>query len=580
MAVDLTCSAYPDDLYSLYLVTDSTPAILGDKSLVDVVDKAIQGGVTIVQYRDKTSSTGVLVETARALHQVCRKHNVPLLINDRIDVALAVGCEGVHVGQDDMSVPDARRLLGPNKIIGCTVASMKEAVTAVNDGADYLGIGTVYSTNTKKDTKSILGINGVREILKYLETRENETCRDIKTVVIGGINASNLQLVKHQLLTPSPHYVSHDGNRHEPKTIDGVALVSAIVAAPDSKAAAAHLKELWATPAPWVHEIAQDFASESEDSDDIETVKKLTKDLAGYVHESKPVSHNMTNAVVTNFAANVALAMGASPIMSSHGPEAADLAKLGGGLVINMGTATPTSLENQRMAIRAYNAAGAPVVLDPVGAGATAHRKEALAYLMASGYFDVIKGNEAEILEVAKVSGLRLSSKFQQTQQRGVDSGASIFTDNAAKAYVVSRLAARERNIVLMTGAIDIVSDGERTYEIENGNELLGQITGSGCTLGTAISAYVAAGRASSKVPMIYAVIAAMLHFELAAERAVSQQTFIGPGKFAAAFIDQLAGISHDVKRDAWYWLKGADINKITSIADAKLLAENGSQYL
>lgn len=88
--------------YTLYLVTDSTPAILGDKDICDVVDAAIRGGVTVVQYRDKTSDTGLLVATARRLHAVTRRHGVPLLINDRVDVALAVGCEGVHLGQDDM----------------------------------------------------------------------------------------------------------------------------------------------------------------------------------------------------------------------------------------------------------------------------------------------------------------------------------------------------------------------------------------------------------------------------------------------------------------------------------------------
>jgi thiamine monophosphate synthase len=90
--------------YSLYLVTDSTPAILGERDLVEVVDAALSGGVTVVQYRDKVSDTGVLVSTARKLHAVTRKHNVPLLINDRVDVALAVGCEGVHIGQDDLGL--------------------------------------------------------------------------------------------------------------------------------------------------------------------------------------------------------------------------------------------------------------------------------------------------------------------------------------------------------------------------------------------------------------------------------------------------------------------------------------------
>jgi len=88
--------------YSLYLVTDSTPAILGDRDLIQVVEAALEGGVTLVQYRDKVSDTADLVSTARKLHAVTRKHNVPLLINDRIDVALAVGCEGVHIGQDDL----------------------------------------------------------------------------------------------------------------------------------------------------------------------------------------------------------------------------------------------------------------------------------------------------------------------------------------------------------------------------------------------------------------------------------------------------------------------------------------------
>lgn len=90
--------------YSLYLVTDSTPALLGERDLVEVVEAALAGGVTIVQYRDKVNDTGAMVATGRRLHGVTRKYNVPLLINDRVDVALAVGCEGVHIGQDDLGM--------------------------------------------------------------------------------------------------------------------------------------------------------------------------------------------------------------------------------------------------------------------------------------------------------------------------------------------------------------------------------------------------------------------------------------------------------------------------------------------
>lgn len=97
-----TSAFRPDVDYRLYLVTDSTPAILGDRDICDVVEAALRGGVTLVQYRDKTSDTSVLISTAKRLHEITKKYRVPLLINDRVDVALAVGCEGVHLGQDDM----------------------------------------------------------------------------------------------------------------------------------------------------------------------------------------------------------------------------------------------------------------------------------------------------------------------------------------------------------------------------------------------------------------------------------------------------------------------------------------------
>lgn len=133
---------------SLYLVTDSTPEILGDKDLCQVVESAIKGGVTIVQYRDKHSDTGKLIKTASQLHSVAKRYNVPLLINDRLDVCLAVGADGVHIGQDDAKLEDARRVLPPTAIIGVTASSVEEARAAIRGGADYLGIGTMFATPT------------------------------------------------------------------------------------------------------------------------------------------------------------------------------------------------------------------------------------------------------------------------------------------------------------------------------------------------------------------------------------------------------------------------------------------------
>lgn len=133
---------------SLYLVTDSTPEILGKKDICQVVEQALKGGVTLVQYRDKHADTGELIETANKLHEVTRRYKVPLLINDRIDVCLAVGAEGIHIGQDDMRVETAKRILPDNAIIGVTASSVEEAQKAIEAGADYLGLGTMFATPT------------------------------------------------------------------------------------------------------------------------------------------------------------------------------------------------------------------------------------------------------------------------------------------------------------------------------------------------------------------------------------------------------------------------------------------------
>lgn len=133
---------------TLYLVTDSTPEVLGGKDICHIVEEALKGGVTLVQYRDKHADTGLLIETASKLHAITKKYNVPLLINDRVDVCLAVGAEGVHIGQDDMNIAKAKTLLPQGAIVGVTASSVNEADAAIENGADYLGIGTMFATPT------------------------------------------------------------------------------------------------------------------------------------------------------------------------------------------------------------------------------------------------------------------------------------------------------------------------------------------------------------------------------------------------------------------------------------------------
>ncbi|KAF3770535.1 TMP-TENI-domain-containing protein [Cryphonectria parasitica EP155] len=524
--------------YRLYLVTDSTPAILGAKDICDVVDRALQGGVTIVQYRDKTSDTGVLISTARRLHEVTRRHKVPLLINDRVDVALAVGCEGVHLGQDDMDISTARKILGEDKIIGITANTVNEAVTACEQGADYLGIGTIFSTQTKKDTKSVIGPEGLRHTLDIINDRGHG---DMPTVCIGGINASNVIQVMFQ------------GGLAE-KPVDGVAVVSAIMAAEDPTAASRQLLDL-------VQESNRLNGLSQPDSGLRLVTKK--EDLLGLVskviksiHETKPLSHNMTNLVVQNFAANVALSIGASPIMSNYGAEAADLAKLGGALVINMGTVTPEGLENYKKALQAYNAARQPVVFDPVGAGATAVRRAAVRDILAGGYIDVIKGNESEIKTVWYGG-----NGGDAESQRGVDSSSTLSLEQ--KVHLVCQVAERKQAFAVMTGKTDFVSDGKRTVMVENGHEYLGMITGTGCTLGTTISAAVAAW--SNKGDRLAAIVAGILLFEIAAEEAAGKSSVQGPGTFVPAFLDSLYELRMRTVEDDLGWLDQERITVFTS---------------
>ncbi|KAJ5988643.1 hypothetical protein N7481_003853 [Penicillium waksmanii] len=501
MAVDL----------SLYLVTDSTPAILKGRDICTVVEEALKGGVTVVQYRDKKSDTGDQIATARKLHQICQKYGVPLLINDRVDVALAVGAEGVHLGQDDMKFAEAKKILPKDAIIGISASTLEEAQKAIADGADYLGIGTMFTTPTKTNTRYVLGTAGTQAILDAISTTS------VNTVAIGGINHSNVQRVIYQSESPK-------------KALDGVAIVSAIMAADDPRAAAEELAKLIKNP-PCI------CTGSSQTEALLQEVPAVVRKMV----EVHPLVHNMINFVVANFVANVVLSIGASPIMSPYGDEAKDLCKFDGALLINMGTLTSESISNYLKAITAYNGRGNPVIYDPVGAGATGIRRNAVSDLMAGGYFDLIKGNEGEIRQVWGSSGV---------QQRGVDSGPSTL-DGQQRARLARDLARREKNVVLMTGAVDYLSDGERVIAVENGHPFLGQVTGTGCAVGSISGCFLTAHRSDR----LLAVLSGILMYEIAAENAASKEYVRGPGSFVPAFLDELYAIRTAAGKgdDSWF---------------------------
>ncbi len=195
--------AQPD--YSIYLVTDD--GCLQGRALIDCVREALEGGVTLVQYRAKTASSAEMYNEALQLKALCDSFNVPLIINDRLDIAMAVGAAGVHLGQDDLPCAAARRILGEDYLIGVSAHNPAEAKSALQSGADYLGCGAVFGTATKADVKK-LGTDGLAAICK---------AKGLPVVGIGGVTADNYREVRAA-------------------GADGAAIVSGILAQPDISA--------------------------------------------------------------------------------------------------------------------------------------------------------------------------------------------------------------------------------------------------------------------------------------------------------------------------------------------------------
>jgi thiamine-phosphate diphosphorylase len=198
--------------YSLYLVTDQKLSL--GRSNLDVIEAALSGGVTIVQLREKELDSRDFYVEAMKIHEVLKSRQIPLIINDRIDIALAVDADGVHIGQEDMPLDLARKLLGPEKIIGVSVFTLDEARAAEAGGADYLGLSPIFITATKPGLSRQLGIEGIAPLRRAVK---------IPLVGIGAMNTSNVyDAVKAGL--------------------DGVAVVSAIVSQKDITAAARAIK--------------------------------------------------------------------------------------------------------------------------------------------------------------------------------------------------------------------------------------------------------------------------------------------------------------------------------------------------
>ena len=196
---------------SMYFITDSTN--YSEEEFLYRVEQALMGGITLLQLREKDETTREYIDLANKVHTLTKKYNVPLIIDDRVDVALAIDAEGVHVGQSDMPVSTARKLMGYDKIVGATTKTVPQALEAYEQGADYLGVGAIYPTTTK-----------VKTVLTSTETLGN-ICSAVPIPVnaIGGLNKDNIDVLKGI-------------------PIAGICVVSAIMKADDPKQAAVELQ--------------------------------------------------------------------------------------------------------------------------------------------------------------------------------------------------------------------------------------------------------------------------------------------------------------------------------------------------
>jgi len=484
------------------------------------VKKAIDSGATCVQLREKDIETKDLIARARAVKKLTDAAKIPLIIDDRLDVALAVGAN-LHIGQKDMDAKKARELLGEDKILGVSVSTPEETKKAIADGADYVGIGLCFSTQTKVTNKIPAGPRGAQHILRTI----SECNSNLKTCLIGGIKQFNVSRVRYQSGIPD-------------RRVDGVAVVSGIMAQQDAAKATAELVSGWKGTPSWC-----------------QLIKPLGLDqkaLTARVREKHPIIHHITNNVVKNFSANVTLAIDASPIMSESSLEFDELASFDGGLVLNAGEATPENFGMFIDAAHAYNKHNKPIVYDPVGCPASAYRSNFTRSMLVEGYFTVIKGNQDEILTA---SGMNLGVSG------GCDSVSNAKTETVVE--IAKKFALSTRAVVVVTGKTDIVADGifggqtdlidcdiskQRVALIDGGSPMMGSITGTGCSLGSVICSFVAANREDP----FKATTAACKLYKDAGSVAAALAQHKGPGSFQYLFLDGLyqASVGSDLASD------------------------------
>ncbi|WP_310832956.1 hydroxyethylthiazole kinase [Paenibacillus pedocola] len=247
------------------------------------------------------------------------------------------------------------------------------------------------------------------------------------------------------------------------------------------------------------------------------------------VRELNPLVHNITNIVVANFSANGLLALGASPFMADAPEEVADVAAMSGAVVLNIGTLNEQLIASMVLAGQSANTHNVPLVLDPVGAGATAYRSEVTQRLLNEMQITALRGNVAE---VANVAGEIWASK-------GVDAGAG----DGDVIALANKAALKLGSVVIITGKEDVITDGSRTFIVSNGHPVLTKVTGTGCLLSAVVGAFLAVSEGNG----LEAAAEAISFYGVAAEIAAELTAHKGPGAFQIEFLNQLTMVTPQI---------------------------------
>lgn len=457
-----------NDFYKLMLVTQRKNKSISE--YMQFIESCAKGGVTSVQLREKNASPDFLFEFGTALKKVLDPYHVPLIINDDLELAIKLNAGGVHLGQTDGDPVAARRILGDDKIIGVSIEAEEELDKANDMPVDYVAASAVFETKNKSNLKKFWGIDGVHNLSKK--------SRHV-LMGIGGIDGSNIS------------DVIDAGAK-------GVAVIGALHDVDDPRYESATLRE------------KIDCRIVSPDR---------LQQLVSALREKQPVILSLTNAVTINYVANVLLAIGAKPVMSEDMSDAAELLKFTDAVNINMG------MPNQEFVERAMDVAARavdlkkPILLDPVGAGASNIRTRSSQEILE--YASIVRGNASEIMALAKAD---IVTRGVETTQTVEDS----------KSYA-DGLAIQHNKCVIVSGAQDyVVAAGNGSVQnagFSFGSPLMPFITGMGCALNGVVAAFSTVAHSHYE-----AGIAASLYYSLCAQSVKADK----PGSFAPQFIDSL----------------------------------------